>query len=210
MGIADRDYYRDHLRDLRRGRSARRRSGALRIALIWIALLAALIVGFQWWSRTQSARVPPSGSRASQTESTRTGPPNGAGAQLPPSPPIAVQPATPPTTSIYRCGNAYSTVACAGGHIVAPPAASGFDSRPSEQLSQLDAQGRAANLGSSNAPQTVTTTMNVAASNGSCAQLAADIEAIDRAARSPLPMSVQDRLRAQRRNDRDQQLRQHC
>ncbi len=142
MRTPDRGERRDRLSDLERTRRSGRRGESAWMALFWIALLTALFAAVYWWSeRREDAAVAPPPRTPPPSDRARADATSGA-APAPGLPPAAVAtPAPAKSPPIYRCGRTYGTVPCAGGRVVAEPAASGFDSRPSEQLSRLVARG---------------------------------------------------------------------
>lgn len=219
MGIQDRDYYREHYRNVVRVRPKPFLASSMGIAIIWVTVIAVLFMGFHFFLRKPPvAQTAPSRQPASSLPPAAPGSAVTAPRQAPP--PTMVSPTIAPQVSsavpIYRCGNAYSNTPCPGGRQVAAPAASGFDSRPSESLANLVARGRSPETNTTTtSTNTITTVENgVVRSNGSaaaqCPVLASSIEVIDRAARQPRAMPEQDRLRTERQRLRDRQAELHC
>ena len=122
--------------------------------------------------------------------------------------PRAVAPQT-----IYRCrsksGTSYSNEPCPGGSIVDEASAvSGYDSRPSERMARLVAEGRA----TSDAPQAPVYRVPVprAAETRECASMQRQIRDIDAALLRPQDPKSLDDLRAVRQDIRTSMARQHC
>ena len=182
--------------------------------MFWITVMAIVFAAFRLFpmNGSQPPAVSPVPARPS---SVQTAP------RPLPTPPVAARALpyegsramTPDTAPIYRCGAEYRHAPCAGGRAIDGPAASGFDSRPSERLARLVAEGRTAD------GNTVTTVVRngteVSSAAGvdrfaMCQALAAEIAGIDAETRQPRSASRQDQLRAQRRMVRDRQARLHC
>lgn len=132
MGLQDRDYYRDKCAAKRGGSSDVRLTstphpGAGRSSTGWLWLLlmgmgllsfAAISLPSPWGKRTRpSAPAPPlpspSLARVPDTQPVPVTPPPPAAAALRRMP--DAQLAAPPAAQVYRCGNAYSHMPCAGG-----------------------------------------------------------------------------------------------
>jgi hypothetical protein len=208
MGIADRDYYRENVR-----RMSRTRTSTWKIVLVWAAVLGALyfVASHVHWGggvRTTNgvasvgAPSPPAPAAVAESIAPRASP------TAPVDPRIDNGP-----SPIYRCGSSYGQTACAGGSVVAAPAASGFDSRPSARLAEMVAAGRTPDSATGTTVYRTAVVENGVATADRAAQcraLSAEIEAIDRAARRPQTRYEQDRLRAQRQAARDRQVQLHC
>ena len=204
MGIQDRDYYRVSASSRARARGP----STARIALFWTVLGAILFAAFRFGPTLMphTTVVAPVTVPLTQRTTVVSSPkPAPFAVPLPPPSPTAERSDAP----IYRCGNAYGREPCSDSRVVAPPAATGFDSRPSERLARLVADGR----------ETVTTvstshssiqTATVFGRTDSCGSLAADIAAIDADARNPRSAPHQDLLRERRRAARDRQASLHC
>ena len=218
MGIQDRDYYREQYRNVSSPRRPKPPSTG-RLALFWIAVLAITFAVIRFaptiWPRAPAVAPPP----VSQPSVQQPSVPAPQALSTLPTAPRAVpydggRPTAPPATEqIYRCGSRYGHEPCAGGRAIDGPAATGFDSRPSERLARLIAEGRAAG-GDSVTTSTTTIVRNGAVDGadriGACRALATEIADIDREARQPLSARRQDWLRARRADVRDQQVALHC
>ncbi len=218
MGIQDRDYYRAQYRNVSSLDRGRKPPSTGRLALFWIAVLAIAFAAFRFvpmiWPRAPAALPPPVAPLPMQTAQQPSPTPPGAARTVPLEGSRAASPGAAP---IYRCGNRYSDEPCAGGRPIDGAVASGFDSRPSEPLARLVAEGRSADGDSvTTTGRTVTTVVNngsvvVAADRfGECPVLANEIARIDRDARQPQHARTQDWLRERRRHARDRQAQLHC
>ena len=216
MGIHDRDYYQDQYRNASSLHRGRKPLSSGRLALFWIAVLAITFAAFQL--------VPMIGPRAPAVSSSPVSPAPVPAAPSSSTPLAAARPAPVEgsraapagAAPIYRCGNRYGHEPCAGGRAIDGSVASGFDSRPSERLARLVAEGRSADSETvTTTSRTVTTLVNngsvVAAKRFSeCQALAEEIVAIDRDARQPQSARRQDWLRDRRKQARDRQAQLHC
>ena len=221
MGLQDRDDYREHDRRAAANPTRTTRAGAERASYRRV-LLICLVITASVFAAMRYAAPPETVARRAAGPSTS---PSKASSSLPrsagPTPSSRADPASrpddasrsaagsPSSPPIYRCANSYGATPCANGRRVDAPAASGFDSRPSEALALLVAEGRATDEGG---PSTVVTTRTTAG-NGTadaCRSWAATIDGLDRRARQPQSAGTQDWLREQRRHARDQQATLHC
>jgi hypothetical protein len=114
---------------------------------------------------------------------------------------------------IYRCrakaGTSYSNEPCPGGSIVdGASAVIGYDSRPSERLSRLVAEGRA----TADEPQVPVYRTRVPSSpeTHDCAQMRRQIRDIDAMALRPQDLRSLDELRSTRQDIRTSMARLHC
>ena len=134
-----------------------------------------------------------------------------------PSRPVPVTPDYGPpaeaTKPIYRCrsssGTTYSNEPCAGASVVAAASAvDGYDSRPSDQLTRLVANGRGAvdgGIGSS-APAVVMPLRE----SVECANYRRQIRDIDAASLRPNSLETLDEWRRIRQDIRTSMARSHC
>lgn len=116
---------------------------------------------------------------------------------------------------IYRCrsasGTIYSNVPCEGGRVVDQGVASGYDSRPSERMAGLIADGRAADArGATANVRALPPSPALPTASGACANMRQQIVDIDAATLRPLPLRELDRLRAVRQDIRTSMSRDHC
>ena len=197
----------------------KRGNSLFRIVLIWVLIGLALLFAADRWvtqrlslnrGAPQNARVePPSAAVASGPRTPST-----AGSTTLPANPMTNMRSTAslerPSGPIYRCGNTYGMNPCANGRAVDGPAASGFDSRPSQAMAALVARGRTNATTISDANGSTTTTVTTSSSSGECDGLSGELLHIDVDARQPHPMPYLDRLRARRQQVRDRQAALHC
>lgn len=213
MGIQDRDYYGDQYRKVSSLRPKGRGPSALKLAAFWVVVvIAGFLIAKRWWLPA-TPPTPPAMQRQQANSAVAAvtaavpGPrPNVPSPVLPGSSPMPSSQAAAP---IYRCGEHYGNSPCPGGRTIEGPAATGFDSRPSEKLARLVADGR--NVSSTTTTTfSETTTNRTSSTSYACPGLAQEILAIDSAARRPLDAYAQDRLTARRRQVRDRQSALHC
>ena len=122
-------------------------------------------------------------------------------------------PRAPAPPAIYRCrskgGTSYSNEPCPGGSIVDEAnAVTGYDSRPSDRLARLVAEGRAA----ADSPRTPVYRTSDApiAETRDCATMRRQIRDLDAAALRPQDAKSLDDLRAVRQDIRSSMARQRC
>lgn len=121
-------------------------------------------------------------------------------------PPGAVRP-------IYRCGSrgatVYSDEPCAGATVVdGAGAVAGYDSRPSDRLARLVAEGRAADAGSP--PAAVRSRASPVRESVECATLRQQIVDLDAATLRPIPRETLDEMRRIRQDIRTSMARSRC
>ena len=207
VGIEDRDYYRERYRNV--VAHPKRGSSTLTIVFVWLAVVAGLFFGFRTFMKpsppapsvVRSAPAP----TAASTPTTESARQSQRAVEATEAPQLTAQSSS--ASTIYRCGSSYGNAPCANGRTVEGPAASGFDSRPSDKLALLVEQGRTAQDAG---PGTTTTTTTTTIVGNACPYLAQLLNSIDQAARQPQSLQKQDRLRAERQRVRDQQARAHC
>jgi hypothetical protein len=139
-------------------------------------------------------------------------------ARIEPAPPAAV-PVTPvyaarsepsPSTPIYRCKSGSRTIytqePCENGRIVVTSSAvDGYDSKPSERMERLVADGRPQGT-----PTTPTYVVRPRPSSGDCALLAQQVLDLDAWALQPHSRPTLDEIRQRRQDVRTSMARLHC
>lgn len=201
MGLADRDYYREHRRSAERPS----RWSIVRIALVWLVVGCLVYAGARWLpellrpERTAPAQAARPAPPVNVSPAPRTFP-----RVEPLQPSLSGRPPEPGRPQIYRCGNAYSATPCPGGRAIEDRDSAGIDTRPSPAMARLVEEGR-----TSVSATTVESTTTTNASNA-CATLDAAIAAIDATARQSSSAEQQNKLRDSRRRFRDQQIRLRC